>query len=109
MTDLIQRLVESILRQEGMGPGAVNPGNLRCAPWKINPVIRGGFWQPSCRAEGLAGVAHCVALRIAEGQSLAQLISAWAPASENNTAAYLKNVKSWAGIQSENQPLWDYL
>jgi hypothetical protein len=43
------------------------------------------------------------------GQSLTQLISAWAPPSENNTAAYIANVKDWAQIPDENAPLWTYL
>ena len=60
-------------------------------------------------AEGVAGAAHEVALRIAEGQTLFQLIRAWAPPSENNTSAYVQNVAEWAAIPDINVALWDYL
>jgi recombinational DNA repair protein RecR len=51
-----------------------------------------------------------VALRIAEGQSVVQLISAWAPESDGNaTAAYIQNVKAWAEIPDETVPLWNFI
>lgn len=109
MTDLIQRITESIFRQEGGGPTALNPGNLRSAAWLAHPTIENGFWQPLTRMQGVSGAAHCVALRIAEGQTLRQLINAWAPPSENNTSAYLTNVQTWAGIASPDVPLWNYI
>lgn len=68
-----------------------------------------GFWVPRTRAEGVAGAIHCVALRIAEGQSLAQLITGWAPPSENKTAEYIAHVKEWAGIPDETVPLWNFI
>lgn len=110
MNDLIQRLVNAIIRQEGMRVGHPNPGNLRRAPWiQPVPVIHNDFWVPASRAIGVAGAAHVVALHIAEGNSLAQLISIWAPPSENNTGAYIANVKEWAGIEDEHAPLWGYI
>ena len=108
--DLIERISNAIVRQEGEPIVALNPGNLRGAPWLTAPVIKGGFWVPPSREAGLAGIAHVVALRIAMGQSLTQLISAWAPASDhNNTAAYIANVKEWAAIPDESAPLWDFV
>ena len=110
MNDLITRIVNAIIRQEGMPPLFSNPGNLRTAPWYPAPVITGGFWIPPSRNAGVAGAAHVVALRIAEGQSLAQLISAWAPESDGNaTAAYIQNVKEWAEIPDETVPLWNFI
>jgi hypothetical protein len=110
MNDLITRLVNAIIRQEGDYPFASNPGNLRAAPWYPDPIISGGFWIPPSRNAGVAGAAHVVALRIAVGQSLTQLISAWAPQSDgNNTAVYIQNVKQWAGIPDENVPLWNFI
>jgi hypothetical protein len=110
MTDLIQRITQAIFRQEGMSADYTNPGNLRGAPWAVDPVIGGGFWWPRTRAEGVAGAAHVVALRIAMGESLETLIAAWAPPSDgNNTSAYLANVKEWAGIPDETQPLWNFI
>jgi hypothetical protein len=110
MTDLIQRVTEAIFRQEGMPSNWTNPGNLRSAPWLSNPVIHNGFWIPVSRQQGIAGAAHCVALRIAEGQTLTQLISAWAPSSDGNkTSIYIANVKLWANIPNENVPLVSYI
>lgn len=110
MTDLIQRITEAIFRQEGMPAAYTNPGNLRSAPWLNHAALSNGFWQPATRAEGIAGSAHCVALRIAQGQTLRQLISAWAPPSDhNNTEAYIANVKLWAGIPDENVTLYQLM
>ena len=109
MTDLIQRIAAAIFRQEGRAPDYPNPGNLRAAPWILHATIEHGFWQPLSRAQGVAGAAHVIALDIARGYSLEQLISAWAPVSENPTAQYLANVKAWAEIPDETVPLQEYL
>ena len=110
MNDLTQRITNAIFRQEGMPADYPNPGNLRSAPWLTHPLILHGFWEPTSRAQGVTGAAHCVALRIAEGQSLTQLISAWAPASDNNkTDVYIQNVKLWANIPDETVPLHNYI
>jgi len=110
VNDLIQRITNAIIRQEGAPIVALNPGNLRGAPWMSSPPIKNGFWVPPSREAGIAGIAHVVALRIAMGQSLTQLISAWAPPSDHNdTAAYIANVKSWCSIPDETKPLWDFL
>lgn len=110
MTDLVQRITEAIFRQEGMPPDYPNPGNLRGAPWLLHPVVENGFWKPATRAEGEAGASHVVALRIAMGQNLRQLITAWAPSSDsNNTEVYIANVSKWAEIPNVDVPLWTYL
>jgi hypothetical protein len=112
MNDLIQRLVNAIFRQEGMPADFKNPGNLRGAPWLEKPNISAAtnFWLPESRAEGVAGAAHVIALRIAEGESLRTLISAWAPPSDGNaTELYIQHVKEWASIPDENVPLWSFL
>ena len=110
MNDLIQRLVNAIIRQEGMPPDWFNPGNLRGAPWLTSPNIQHGFWRPASREEGIAGAAHLVALHVAEGNTLTQLISIWAPASDgNDTSAYIEDVKEWAAIPDATVPLWSFL
>ena|SRR5271154_6045340 len=110
MNKLIQRITNAIFRQEGAPSTALNPGNLRGAPWLADPVIENGFWVPPSRAAGIAGAAHLVALRIAEGESLSQLITIWAPpGDDNNTAIYIANVSEWAGIPDVNVPLWSYI
>ncbi len=109
MNDLVQRITNAIFRQEGMPLTWHNPGNLRRAPWLTNPTIADNFWHPSTRAEGVAGAAHVVALHIAEGNTLTQLIGIWAPPSENDTKAYIMNVKEWAQIPDQNAPLLNYI
>ena len=110
MNDLIQRIAYAIIRQEGMPTSNNNPGNLRNAPWLPNPVIVNGYWKPDRRIIGTAGLLHIVALRIAEGKSLAQLITSFAPPTDKNpTSQYILNVKAWANIQDENVALWNYL
>src|SRR5690348_3922387 len=110
MTDLIQRIVNAIIRQEGMPADYTNPGNLRAAPWRIAPPIKGGFWRPASRVEGVAGAAHVVALHIAEGDTLRELIGHWAPPTDGNaTDVYIANVKAWAAIPDENAPLWNFI
>lgn len=128
MNDLIQRLANAIFRQEGMGPEYRNPGNLRDAPWfpkgslgryypcpadnlpETNLAYASGFWVPRSRAEGVAGAAHVIALHIAEGNSLEQLISIWAPQADgNDTKLYIQHVKEWAAIPDEKLALWNYI
>lgn len=112
-----------------MGSDHLNPGNLRDAPWfprAINtnsgpryypgtsPAVllqyHKGFWVPRSRAEGVAGAAHLVTLKIAEGFSLSQLIGIWAPPSDgNNTAVYIAHVMEWAKIPNASDPLWNFL
>ena len=129
MTDLVQRITEAIFRQEGMPADYANPGNLRDCPWfpKTNvPTdpsrlarfypdgsevqFSNGFWKPASRAQGVAGALHVVALRIAEGETLRTLISAWAPPSDGNaTATYIANVQEWAAIPDADTVLYDLL
>jgi hypothetical protein len=87
-----------------------NPGDLRAAPWLTHPKLDGGYWHAASVAEGIAGLFHQVALDIARGMTLRQLIASWAPASDGNaTAAYLANVMSWTGIANADTPLWNLL
>jgi hypothetical protein len=112
MNDLIERLVNAIIRQEGMPSDYPNPGNLRRAPWLPSSAVtyEHNFWKPISRSQGVAGAAHVVALHVAEGNTLMQLISIWAPASDgNDTKAYIQNVKNWASIPDENVPLWNFI
>lgn len=108
--NLIERISNAILRQEGESPTHPNPGNLRSAAWVVKPKIVNSFWVPTSRAQGVAGVVHVVALRVARGESLRQLITAWAPPYDgNNTELYIRNVSKWAGIVDVDTPLWNLL
>lgn len=114
--DLIQRIVTGIIRQEGGPPTALNPGNIRTTPWLSRSTTKGGFWLPVSRAQGIAGIAHVVALHIAEGDSLAGFLggrsgySGYAPAADKNDPdTYTKNVALWAGIPDVEEPLWNLI
>jgi hypothetical protein len=117
MNDLIQRIVNAIIRQEGMGPQWANPGNLRGAPWLTNPIIFNGFWVPISRAQGVAGLAHLLALHVAEGNTLNDFIAGhpgvyagFAPGADGNKpTVYIANVMNWASIPDEDVALWNYL
>ena len=117
MNDVIQRLVNAIIRQEGMPTTYANPGNLRGAPWlKIVPM-ENGFWLPTSREQGVAGLAHLVALHLAQGNSLHDFIAGhpgvyagFAPgADHNDPVKYIADVKLWAAIADETLPLWNFL
>lgn len=101
MSDLVERIVNAIVRQEGRPPDDVNPGDLRDPVWFPGhpPTISDGvvtshrtyydgskvgyrlqigtgepFWVPSSREAGIAGLTHIVSLHLAEGDSLSELI-----------------------------------
>lgn len=117
MNDLIQRIVNAMIRQEGMAPDYANPGNLRGAPWLTEPLVIGGFWRPASRAIGVAGLAHLVALHISQGNSLTDFIAGhpgvyagFAPgADKNDPQRYIADVRTWAGITDVVGPMWAYI
>jgi hypothetical protein len=113
----IESIREAIIRQEGATLLNPNPGNLRGAPWLTNPKIVNGFWEPSSRNEGVAGLDHLIALHRAEGNTLTQFIAGapnvyagFAPGADgNNDPVYIANVMKWTGIPDANAPLWEYV
>lgn len=123
MTDFIYKLVSAIATQEGRFQ-TYNMGDLRDCPWfpadskghRYYPdtgkavAYANGFWIPRTRVEGLAGLYHQLALDIAKGWTLKQLLNSYAPPSDgNNTAQYIINVMAWVGITSPDEQLWNYL
>lgn len=117
MNDLIQRIVNAMIRQEGMPQNYANPGNLRGAPWLTAPLIQKGFWKPVSRVVGVAGLAHLVALHIAQGNSLTDFIAGhpgvyagFAPGLDHNDPdTYIAHVKLWAEIPDVNLPMWNFI
>ena len=118
MNDLVQSVVNAIIRQEGEPITALNPGNLRGAPWLTNaPIDKNGFWIPVSRAAGVAGLAHLLTLHIAQGNTLTEFIAGhpgvyagFAPGSDgNNDAAYIKDIMMWAAVPNALLPMWNYL
>jgi hypothetical protein len=119
-TGLIEAIANAIASAEGFFVnGALpsrnnNPGDLRAAPWLQHPVVAGGFWTAPSVGAGCAGLLHQIALDIARGQSLQQLIYSWAPPSDgNNTANYLSETVRRLASQGFSidpaKPLQDYL
>jgi hypothetical protein len=114
--NLIYKLACAIATQEGFfEPNTVavrnnNPGNLIEAPWLSNQTGKAGFWIAASIQIGMAGAMHLIMLHIAEGNTLTQLIDAWAPPeSGNNPTVYIQNVMTWTGIPDANVSLWNYL
>lgn len=115
-SDLITGIVDGIIREEGAPADSLNPGNIRSAPWLSRAATVGGFWKPVSRAQGIAGIAHIVALHIAEGDNLHDFFagnstySGYAPAADkNDPVAYTANVAKWANISDVTAPLWTYI
>ena len=115
MEDLIFRLASAIATGEGFFVNGSlpardnNPGDLRAAPWLTNPSVAHGFWVARSLPEGIAGLYHQIALDVARGYTLRQLISAWAPHSDgNNTASYISETARRTGLDPDT-PLWNYL
>ena len=120
MQGLIEAIANAIATAEGFFvQGSLpernnNPGDLRAAPWLLHTVVGGGFWQASSVGAGVAGLLHQIALDIARGQSLRQLIYSWAPPSDgNNTANYLtetvRRLAAQGWIIDPEKPLQEYL
>ena len=113
--DLIFKLASAIATGEGFFVNGSlpardnNPGDLRAAPWLTNPAVAHGFWVARSLPEGIAGLYHQIALDVARGYTLRQLITAWAPPSDgNNTANYISETARRTGLDADT-PLWNYL
>jgi len=116
MMNLIYIIASAIATQEGfyslnsVASRNHNPGNLRDAPWLGNtrPKDKNGFVTFASESEGVAGMYHQIALDIARGDTLRQLISKWAPPSENDTGNYLEETIRRTSLQPD-VPLKNYL
>jgi hypothetical protein len=91
-----------------------NPGDLRAAPWLTNPILSNGFWTAATLGAGIAGLQHQLALDIARGWTLKQLIYAWAPPTDNNkTDVYLsetvRRLAQQGIVVNVDVPLQNYL
>lgn len=115
MNDFLYRVVSGIATEEGFFEVDTlprrdnNPGDLRAAPWLVHPAVVHGFWVAPTLAEGIAGLYHNVALDVARGWNMTQLISAWAPPTDGNrTAKYIADMRRMVGCDPLT-PLWAYL
>ena len=112
---LIESIASAIATQEGFWvSGSIpqtfnNPGDLRAAPWLAAPQVVNGYVKFDSPAQGIAGLFHQIALDVARGWTLRQLIEKWAPPIDsNNTEKYLSNVMAWTNLPAD-QPLQELL
>lgn len=118
-TTFLYRLVCSIATAEGffvansLPSRMFNPGDLRGAPWLLKPTLLSGFIKFDSIAQGIAGLYHQLALDIARGQTLKQLIYGYAPPSDyNNTENYLNETCRRMGLDPTKDidtPLQNFL
>lgn len=122
--DLIQNLANAIATQEGFfdsastipellnNPGDIWDGTDEQKPnriWPHIPISPNGFLHFASVAEGTAFLMDQLTRKIAAGDTLEQLLTAWAPPDKNDTATYIANVARWAQIPDTKAPLWNYL
>lgn len=81
-----------------------NPGNIRISPvmWvgKVTPSTDPDFEEFENVEYGIRAIAKiiCNYNRLYGLQAVAQIISRWAPSSENPTTQYATNVANWIGV-----------
>lgn len=84
-----------------LGLSQNNPGNLRS--WGSNPISR-GFAQFKSVQEGLSAMAGNLVAYANRGQdTIRKVISAWAPATENDTSKYISDVTKQLGIDADQK------
>ena len=115
--DILQPLAEAIKRVEGYAPGTRayrnnNPGNIwdgissgkTFRIWPNLPVDDKGFViYPSYQA-GYEALLNDLRIKVNRGMTLEQLITMYAPPSENDTAGYIAMVAQQTGLPA-NVPL----
>lgn len=105
---------EAIARQEGWNMGASarcrrnnNPGNLEYEEWQwafgaVPEAPTNGhaarFAHFPSTEQGFKALVHLCGFPRYKGQTLANLIEAWAPPFENRTTQYLRNVCAWCEL-----------
>jgi len=87
----------------GNGFAKNNPGNLQSAGWKGEVPNSGRFPQFTTLGYGWRALLKNLAksYRNVGATTIRQIISRWAPPSENNTEAYISFVASRAGISPD--------
>lgn len=107
----VDSIANAIQTQEGYYPGSVayannNPGNLAYVGQPGAVAGTGGFAKFATYQDGYAALENQITLDATRGTdvngnpttTLSQLITSWAPPSENNTAAYIANVSAATGF-----------
>lgn len=111
-THPVELLACAIATQEGwFTPGTIpsilmNPGDLQFAG-QIGAYepLRPDRGQPLAAFKsvglGVTALYRQLWLQVAEGQTVRQIVSQWAPPNENNTSAYLQDVLQWTGLPAD--------
>lgn len=110
-------IANAIQTQEGYYPGSLayannNPGNLVYVGQPGAVPGTGGFAKFDTYQDGYAALQNQINLDVTRGTdvngnpttTVAQLITSWAPPSQNNTASYIANVSAATGFDP-NAPL----
>lgn len=111
-------LAQAIQTQEGYYPGSVsyqnnNPGNLVYAGQTGATPGVGGFAQFASYQDGYNALLAQINLDANRGtdvngnptQTVGQLITSWAPPSQNNTPAYIQSVTAQTGFNASDNLL----
>jgi hypothetical protein len=111
-------IAAAIIRQEGGDkPKSVCQALVRSyGTWNVGHLVWAGqrgakpcgiggrMWAGwPTREASVEGVKRDVAAKIRRGDTLRQLITAYAPPIENATALYVRNVESWTGLPLDTQ------
>ncbi len=77
-----------------------NPGNIRSNSirWQGKIGAAGGFCVFATSEHGLRAMRKILGNRAREGKTLAEAIASYAPACENDVAAYVSHVAARAGV-----------
>lgn len=110
----VDALSSAIQTQEGYYPGSLaysnnNPGNLVYAGQAGATPGAGGFAKFATYDDGLAALKGQITLDATRGTdvngnpttTISQLLSSWAPPSENDTASYISSVASQTGFDPD--------
>jgi hypothetical protein len=110
----VNSLAQAIQQQEGYYPGSVayrnnNPGNLVYAGQAGASPGVGGFAAFDSYADGYQALQNQITLDATRGTdvngnptgTVAQLLTSWAPPSENDTATYIANVSAATGYDPD--------
>lgn len=113
----VSAIAAAIQNEEGYYPGSLayrnnNPGNLAYVGQAGATPGAGGFARFSSYQAGYAALENQISLDLNRGYdvngnpttTLSELITSWAPPSENNTSAYIANVSAATGFDP-NAPL----
>jgi len=110
----LDSITAAIVQREGSSPGSLadrnnNPGNLVYVGQAGAVRGDGGFAKFQTRADGIQALKNQITLDAVRGSdvtgrpinSISDLISSWAPPSENDTAGYIRFVASTTGYDPD--------